>query len=285
MTDENRVTGFTLKVIAIVTMLIDHITYVLIAPLLSGKYPDLMSGRMVIAGPFTGLDIQAVYQIGRGIGRIAFPIFIFLLAEGFYHTRNRAKYLFRLFIFALISEIPFDLAFHKSFFYTGYQNVMITLLLAGLAITLVEFLTRRAWESIFLRIISYVASFFIAALSIYAGKLLFTDYAAGGVAAVLIMYFMGETGNGRVMRRETRNGREDIYEVVTYGFKLRRLLAFTFSVVILVFTTSRTELIALIDILPIAMYNGSKGPQRKYFFYVFYPAHLLILFIIWRAVF
>ena len=72
---------------------------------------------------------------------------------------------------------------------------------------------------------------------------------------------------------------------MTYGFKLRRLLAFTFSVVILVFTTSRNELIALIDILPIAMYNGSKGSQRKYFFYIFYPAHLLILFIIWRAVF
>lgn len=266
-------------------MFTDHITYVLIPPLLSGRYPDYISGYKVIAGPFSGLDLEAVYQIGRGIGRLAFPIFIFLLAEGFYHTRNRAKYLLRLFIFALISEIPFDLAFNKTFFFKGYQNVLFTFLLAGLAISLIEFLTRRQGESPLEKVFSYILSFALAALAIYSGNLLQTDYASAGVAATLIMYFMGETGNGRVMRREVRNGREDIYEVVTPFFKLRRLVAFTLSVVILGVALNKVEFIALIDILPIALYNGSKGRQRKYFFYVFYPAHLLFLYIVWRMIF
>ena len=284
-TEENRVSGCTLKIIAIISMFIDHITFVLIPPLFSGRFPDLISGHNVISGPFVGLDLEAVYQIGRGLGRLSYPIFIFLLAEGFYHTRNRQKYLFRIFIFALISEIPFDLAFRKSFFDFTYQNVLFTFLLAGLAITLIEFLLRIPSESAFSKVLAIILAFGVAALSIYAGNLLLTDYAGTGVAATLVMYFMGETGNGRVMRREVRNGREDIYEVTTPAFKLRRLLAFTLSVTILGVALNKIEFVALIDILPIALYNGSKGRQRKYFFYIFYPAHLLFLYIVWRLIF
>ena len=285
MTNENRVSGLTLKILAIISMFVDHVTYVLIPPLLNGGFSDFISGYKVIAGPFAGLDLEAVYQIGRGFGRLSFPIFIFLLAEGFYHTRNRQKYLLRLLIFALISEIPFDLAFKKTFFYIRYQNVLFTFLLAGLAITLIEFLMRIPSKSAYLKVLSIVIGFSVAALSIYAGNLLLTDYEGAGVAATLVMYFMGETGNGRVMRREVRNGREDIYEVTTPGFKLRRLIAFTIAVVILGVVLNKIEFVALIAIIPIALYNGSKGRQRKYFFYIFYPAHFLFLYIVWRLIF
>ena len=154
MTNENRVSGLTLKILAIISMFVDHVTYVLIPPLLNGGFSDFISGYKVIAGPFAGLDLEAVYQIGRGFGRLSFPIFIFLLAEGFYHTRNRQKYLLRLLIFAFISEIPFDLAFKKTFFYIRYQNVLFTFLLAGLAITLIEFLMRIPSKSAYLKVLS-----------------------------------------------------------------------------------------------------------------------------------
>ena len=102
--------SFTLKIIAIITMIIDHIGYVF-----------LPVGT-------------AYYDIARAIGRISFPIFCFLIVQGFFHTRSHINYLIRLLIFALLSEIPFDLAFHKTLFYWNSQNVFITLALGLFAI-------------------------------------------------------------------------------------------------------------------------------------------------------
>ena len=68
------------------------------------------------------------------IGRLAFPIFAFQLAEGFVHTKNRKKYALRLGIFALISEILFDMAFYKTIFYTQHQNIFFTLLFGVLSV-------------------------------------------------------------------------------------------------------------------------------------------------------
>ncbi len=109
------ITGNTLKIIAIVTMLIDHIG---VAIFENGmlKYQDNSLAWVSIAN-----------LVLRTIGRIAFPIFCFLLVEGFFHTRDIKKYGTRLFLFALISEIPFDLAVFDTWFYPGYQNVYFTL--------------------------------------------------------------------------------------------------------------------------------------------------------------
>ena len=93
--------NFTLKMIAIISMLTDHVGCIL--------FPDEL--------------------IFRAIGRIAFPIFCFLVVEGFFHTRNTWNYLMRLCIFAILSEIPFDLAFFGKVFYLQKQNVFMTLAL------------------------------------------------------------------------------------------------------------------------------------------------------------
>ena len=105
--------GSTLKLLAIITMFIDHVGAAVLA-------------RMIIMGNNTEL-LYKVYLTMRTIGRIAFPIFCFLLIEGFEHTRDRKKYALRLLAFAAISEIPFDLAFNSKVLEFGYQNVFFTL--------------------------------------------------------------------------------------------------------------------------------------------------------------
>lgn len=86
--------------------------------LISGKY-----GEVSAANPLYQTDM-----VLRGIGRVAFPIFCFLLVEGFLHTKNVWKYAGRLALFALVSEIPFDLAFQGEWLFMGYQNIFFTLL-------------------------------------------------------------------------------------------------------------------------------------------------------------
>lgn len=94
---QKGLSGSTLKLIAIITMLIDHIGAAVIA-------------RLLIAGQGSEM-LYKIYYAMRAVGRVAFPIFCFLLVEGFFYTGSRKKYALRLFGFALLSEIPFDLAF------------------------------------------------------------------------------------------------------------------------------------------------------------------------------
>ena len=96
--------GTTLKWIAVISMLIDHTAEVLI------------NHNAALTDPIWA----QIYVLMRGIGRIAFPIYAFLLVEGFLHTRDVKKYLARMLTFAVVSEIPFDLAvFHTPFYWVG----------------------------------------------------------------------------------------------------------------------------------------------------------------------
>lgn len=106
--------GTQLKWIALVTMFIDHTGAAVVERLLSETSPAWLT---------------ALYFALRIIGRLAFPIYCFLLAEGFAHTHSRPKYLARLAVFALVAEVPFDLATQGLVYYPGYQNVFFTLAL------------------------------------------------------------------------------------------------------------------------------------------------------------
>lgn len=163
--------GSALKMTAIITMLIDHIGAVVLA-------------RLLISGQ-GNTWIYQLYFVLRTIGRIAFPIFCFLLVEGFKHTGNHKKYALRLFVFALISEIPFDLALSSSILELEYQNVFFTLFIGLLTISGFHVVQEKVEWTPFKR--AAVLSVLLFA-GMGAAQLLHTDYGAKGVMCIVALY-------------------------------------------------------------------------------------------------
>ena len=248
-------TANTLKLIAILTMFIDHIGAAVIEKIM---YSDItLSNRT--------LNILAHIDDGlRGVGRLAFPIFVFMIVEGYTHTSNWKKYLLRLSIFALISEIPFDLAFNGRIIDFSAQNVFFTLAIGLAVIAAADYVSQKfvivepvenagGLQTKFnvLNMILYVGlSLAVVLLGMFLSTVLHSDYIFAGVGAIFIMY-----------------------KLQGYG----KEVAFAVAVIFLGVVIGFDELYALVDVLFIAMYNGKKGKQHKYFFYIFYPAHLLLL--------
>lgn len=168
------INGSTLKIIALITMVIDHFAASVI-----------LEGCLMPNAPLTrGTDLwnlYMVYKFLRGVGRIAFPIYVFLLVEGFTHTSNRLKYLARLLIFALISEIPFDLAIHSELWHLAHQNVFFELAACLILLMLWE----RFEEKPVLRFISFAAIALIAEFAEF-------DYGWNGVVLVIVLYILKE---------------------------------------------------------------------------------------------
>lgn len=209
-----------LKLIAVFFMLIDHVAYV------------MLERGTGLYGSFYTID-----RIMRGMGRIAFPIFCFTIVEGFQRTSDARGYLKRLIMFALISEIPFDLAFRGTLFTMEYQNVFWTLAfgLAALMITEDPLMTPLT------RTLGLLACFWLPII-------FHTDYSFYGVAAIYLMYFF----------------RKEPLKMCMAGY-------------IALLLQSRFEIWAVFGFLLILLYNGQKGHGSKLFYYVFYPGHLLVL--------
>lgn len=230
--NEKGLTGSTLKWIAIVTMLIDHTgAAVLEKMLISGKY-----GEVSAANPLYQTDM-----ILRGIGRLAFPIFCFLLVEGFLHTKNVWKYAGRLALFALVSEIPFDLAFQGEWLFMGYQNIFFTLLI-GL---LVMIAFQTAEEKIAAKPLRILCEALVLLAGYVLADVMRTDYGGLGVVCIMLLY------------------------IFRYNRKMQVLAGAAIFM---------WEITAPLAFLPIYFYNGKRGMKMKYFFYAFYPVHLLILY-------
>lgn len=160
--------GSALKMIAIITMLIDHTAAVLLS-----RYTPALQPMFSING--TGYSL---YRICRDIGRVAFPIYCFLLIEGFLHTRNRFRYGRNLLLFALISEIPWNFMFADTWTYQK-QNVFFTLFLGYLACWAIEYF----WENQLLTLLSVLAL-------LGASLLLNADYGWRGFIFIVIMYVL-----------------------------------------------------------------------------------------------
>lgn len=232
-------TGSTLKIIAIISMAIDHFGAAVVYYMLSNNY-----------SPFCDIDtLQTIYDIMRKVGRLAFPIYCFLIVEGFYYTSNRKKYAIRLGIFALISEIPFDLAFYNSLAYWNHQNVFFTLFVALITITLmdrwkVENLENPTTSAIILANVKRVGVVIVTSV---LATVFSMDYYLFGILAIVIMY----------LTRENRF-KQCILGAVFFTWEIPASLAY----------------------IPVYLYNGKRGLKMKYFFYIFYPAHLLIFYFV-----
>lgn len=162
--------GSTLKLLAIILMFIDHFAVVL-----GGVLPFLR----VALFSFGGKSIT-IYFIMRKLGRLAFPIFCFLITEGFFHTRSKVKYALRLCIFAVISEIPFDLMVGGKLLYWGKQNIYFTLLFGVVLL--------YAYENIPNIIYKALCMAAVAAVSV----VLKVDYSLRGVLLILLLYILRE---------------------------------------------------------------------------------------------
>lgn len=238
------ITGSTLKLIAIVTMLIDHIAAVVLDGYLlnAGFYDNGIDFPAIIAAGFTKLTIIFWIDIVmRLIGRLAFPLFCFLLVEGFFYTKSRAKYALRLFLFALISEIPFDMALGFSTDFRPEfhnQNVYFTLLIGLLTIWGLELF--KQW---YFRLLAVMVAILLAIL-------IQPDYGIVGVAAIAVIYQFRKKSNTAAM---------------TAGCTI-----LTVSQIM--------EVTSFFDVYLVHRYNGRRGLKLKYVFYLFYPVHLLILY-------
>ena len=233
------INALTLKLIAVITMLIDHFA----ASGLLRKYFPL---------GFFSLGYRNTYYIFRYIGRFAFPIYCFLLIEGIRHTRDWRKYALRLFFFALLSEIPFDMAFRHTFFDYGHQNVYFTLLLGLLPVVYL----RHSKQEKPLRYLYYTAMVGISAC--LAHWVFHCDYRAGGIVQIGIFGLLLDTTTDR----------------------LRNFLCGSAGILACCLVLHNTiEIYALLSLIPMSYYNGKKGPTGealKYTFYAIYPLHLLL---------
>ena len=232
MRERFGISAAVLKWLAVISMVIDHFA--------CAVYPYIQGHN------------AEVYKALRGIGRIAFPIYCFLLVEGFFHTRDVKKYALRLLVFAFISEIPFDLAFNRQMFYWRHQNVFFTLFIGLLVIALLDHT-----KHVFHGFLQFVVEIIVLVAGILLGQFLYTDYGAVGVLAIVFLY----------MFRQYKSN------ALAMGISVIWLSAMNII-----------ESPALIDILLVKFYNGKRGLNLKYVFYAFYPAHLLLLYLFFHFI-
>lgn len=200
------------------------------------------------------------------IGRIAFPIFAFLIVEGYFHTHNLKKYVLRLLVFALISEIPFNLMVGSSIIYPLHQNVIWTFLMAIFLIFLNEKAkdTGKLWKQAITIIGTLLLSFAL-------GLLTFTDYGFGGILTVLAFYFFRGTSLWCRLGQLAGMYFINISLLGGYGYEINIGTSSFFI---------EQQGFALLSLIPIWLYKGEQGIHNKitkYFFYFFYPVHMLIL--------
>ena len=200
------------------------------------------------------------------IGRVCFPIYAFLLVEGYFHTSNLKKYVKRILLFAVISEIPFNLAMASSVVYPFHQNVLWSFLIALGLIHCNE----KAKASEKRRIRIAVGTFTILA-GYLLGLITMVDYYHAGILMVLTFYFFHH-----------RNWWDYVGQLLCLGYiNLELLGGFGYEVVLFGETVFLTRQgFALLALIPIWLYKGKQGYHSKwwkYFCYAFYPVHLLIL--------
>jgi len=214
--------SFVLKMIAIISMFIDHIGY-------------------AIFGKFSYFNY---------IGRLAFPIFAFQISEGYAHTKNLKKYFFRLFLFAIVSQLPFML--FTSIISSEFSlNIFFTLLL-GLACIFI-------YDKSKYKILGILFSIVIGIIA----QITNCDYGFYGIAIILIFHIFKNNFINASLFFVITTAIKYLISMILYGFNDVYLYLFVCTIISAIF---------------LAAYNNKKGRNTKYLLYLFYPLHLLLIY-------
>ena len=221
---ERGISADILKWIAMITMFIDHVGAAVLEYIPQIELPA----------------VNTAYYIMRYIGRLAFPIYCFLLVEGYYHTRNQMRYLRDLLIFAVISEIPFEICF-MSEVGNGFHNVYWTLAIGMAVMMALDYAKTKYTNATWMNLL-------IMVVGAYAAETLGCDYGAIGVLLIFILF-------------QTRDDRakQSIFGGIAMLYEVTGPLAF---------------------VLTFFYNGERKIKKYKYAFYAFYPVHLIILYLI-----
>lgn len=228
-----KLSGYQIKYFALFSMFLDHTGF--------------------ICQPFLP---NTLYLVLRGVGRLAFPLFCFFLVEGFFHTKNPLNYAGRLLAFAVLSELPFDLAFYRLSSLNlafSHQNVFFTLFLGFIAMYFLE-QSEASFAFSFSRYIIVLILFSLV------NEMIRGDYGGGGIFCILLFYFF---------RKNTRD---------TPFLSVPKCLLSMCPLVLSALPSFPVQAFCFGAALLLRSYNGKRGRGNKYFFYLFYPAHLLFLY-------
>ena len=209
---EKIVTSFVLKIIAVITMTMDHYSKIADGP----EWFSL-------------------------VGRISFPLFAFLIGEGFRYTKDRKKYFYRIFLYALVLQIPDLLSIEK---YDG--NIFFTLSFGILSLLILNNTKLNKFIKIILVMIIVVSA-----------EMLTLDYGSYGVMIIIIFYLFRKNNI-----------------MTAFSFTAVNILWISF------FQMSATQLYSIFVLPLIFLYNGEEGKKMKLFFYLYYPLHLIVLYLL-----
>ena len=222
-------TNFDLKLIALIMMTIDHFA--------------------VLFHPFG-------YPFLRSMGRLSFPIFAFLLVEGYIHTKNFKKYISRIFLLALISEIIDDYVFSKQIINFSINNIFFTLGFGLIVLYLIDkstlIIEKYVKEKIDFYIIKYLVISLIVLTFSFFSFILNISYDIYGILLISLLYI----------------------------FKDKKLILYLSIILITILYPYPLQIFSLFAFLLIYFYNGKLGRKSKYFFYLYYPSHLIVLYLL-----
>lgn len=249
-----KLSSNALKIIACVCMVVDHV----------------------------GIVFMDNNSIMRAVGRLAFPIFAFLLVQGLLHTSSVKRYLLRLVIFAVVSEITYDMAMHDTVWYPGAQNIFFTLAAGLFAIYAME--SRgplRKWSAE------------IALAAALLAEFLRFDYGMAGVGIIILFYLCERERDGEPSSHDMElvRGRNTADSKIKTGggdklyfSRKQNLEIVVVSSIVYILCLGMGQMYALLAMVPVNMYSGERGKlDLKYFFYLFYPLHLLLIWFIWKS--
>lgn len=245
MTKKLQITSFTLHIIAMFCMVLDH------------AWATIIPGNVWM----------------NYVGRIAFPIFAFMTVEGYFYTHDFKKYLQRLFIFALISELPFNLMNSGSLVDPFHQNVLWTFIIALLCVSKIDKIKKSSKSSA--KKITQITLLVLAGALL--GTIAMVDFSGAGVLTVFVFYFF--------RGRDWKNILGQLLGIYFINFILIKNMDIPFMLFGHEFFFP-TQGFAILALIPIWLYKGKQGPKNKviqYIYYGFYPAHILILSILGLA--